>query len=280
MLFYGIKSESFGQLSVLGRQIERSSENCIQMKVKFLRPYCVAYLDQFMSNFSIDKKIESTYPEVNQYLFQCGFNYLSDNAIKTGDFPQNQIIPLKKFSGLPITIEEDVVNWVESNVIKFLPKFDNRLEKKIVENLWEIVHNGIEHGEGKHGVSACGQFYPLMGYFEMAFYDYGYGIPKLVRDFGAVSPEVEDTQCINWAVQKGNSTRPAEDPSGLGLHLLRQFLKINKGIFQIASGNGYYEEISNDAVSLYTLKNQINGTLVNIRVVFDSSLYKLKGHDL
>jgi anti-sigma regulatory factor (Ser/Thr protein kinase) len=279
MLYYGIKPESFGQLGVLGKQIRNARESVAQLKVRFLRPYCVAYLDQFVSDcpHCDTIKIESTYPEVNQYLSQCKLAYLSPGAVKMGGFPQDQIIPLKNFFGKPMVIEKEVVDWIEKRVLEFLPKFDRKLEKKIVANLWEIVHNGIDHGESEHGVTACGQFYPLMGYFEIAFYDRGNGIPKLVREFGAIPTAADDSQCINWAVQKGNSTKPTSESAGLGLHLLREFLKINEGVFQIASGNGYFEEISRSNPAVHTLKNQINGTLVNIRVVFDPSLYHLKG---
>jgi hypothetical protein len=88
---------------------------------------------------------------------------------------------------------------------------------------------------------------------------------------------MNDAECIDWAVQKGNSTRPRNEPSGLGLHLLRQFLSLNQGVFQIVSGNGYYGQHANNQPTICTLKSSIKGTLVNIRVVFDNDLYQLKG---
>jgi hypothetical protein len=219
----------------------------------------------------------STYPTANRYLSQCGFRFIGSQAQFAAPFPEQNIIRLKKFVGKPITIEEELVQWVEHSVIGFLPKMDRQLHKNIVENLWEIVHNGLVHGEGEHGVSSCGQAYPAKGYFELAFYDVGNGIPKLVREFNPFSPAMKDAECIDWAVQKGNSTRPRGEPSGLGLHLLRQFLSVNQGVFQIVSGNGYYGQHANNQPTICTLKSSIKGTLVNIRIVFDNYLYQLKG---
>jgi hypothetical protein len=65
-----------------------------------------------------------------------------------------------------------------------------------------------------------------------------------------------------------------------GLHLLREFLKVNRGAIQIVSGDGYFGQFGDDAPSFQNLRNPIAGTLVNIRVVFDNHLYQLKGEDL
>ncbi|MBI3193657.1 MAG: hypothetical protein HYZ34_04200, partial [Ignavibacteriae bacterium] len=174
-----------------------------------------------------------------------------------------------------LEIESNVVLWITNDVLHFLPKLEKKLKKEIVENLWEIVHNGILHGEGEFGVSACGQFYPQMGYVEIAFYDSGHGIPMVVKQHGALPQISTDSDCIVWAIEKGHSTRPLSESSGLGLHLLRKFITVNGGIFQIASGNGYFSKNGHEEPSVHALRNSIDGTLVNIRVVYDNYLYSL-----
>lgn len=252
------------------------------LKVKFIRPYGLAYLDQFILNLKDRRNfsVASTYPEVNQYFKQCGFRHLRKSAPCGNPFPQEEIITIRRFTGSALEVENKVVRWLTKEVLTFLPRLSTKLRKEIVENLWEIIHNGLVHGEGEFGVSVCGQFYPQMGYFEVAFSDLGHGIPKLVRDFEAVAPSASDSDCIAWAVEKGHSTRPFTESAGLGLHLLREFLSINGGVFQLISGDGYFGQVGPNQPTITTLRNPIQGTLVNIRVVFDDKLYKFKGEDL
>ncbi len=281
MLYYGLKPESFGQLGALVHQFQHNTGGKIELKVKFLRPYCVAYLDQAVLAFSNTQhkflKVVSTYPEVNRYLEQVGFAHLAKNAPLGKMFPEIAIIKVKRFLGEPIEVESAVVEWLASAVRPFLPMHSPRFWKKIVENFWEIVHNSLLHGKGDNGVSSCGQFYPQMGYLEVAFCDDGHGIPKLVKDFGALAKVASDCDCIAWAVKKGNSTLPLSQSAGLGLHLLREFLRLNGGVFQIVSGNGYYGQIGQEEPLQATLKNSIPGTVVNVRVIYDDNLYRLRG---
>jgi hypothetical protein len=282
LLYYGIKPESIGQLGVLARQITQCVGKSALLKVKFVRPYGVAYLDQFVLNLRDQKnlRVASTYPQVNQYLKQCGFKHLPRDAPCGNPFPQEEIITIRRFTGSPLEVEKKVVRWLTKEVLSFLPRLSSKLRKEVVENLWEIIHNGLVHGEGDFGVSSCGQFYPQMGYFEVAFSDLGHGIPRLVRDFRAVPLSACDADCIAWAVEKGHSTRPFTESAGLGLHLLREFLSINGGVFQLISGDGYFGQFGADQPTSTTLRNPIEGTLVNIRVVFDDHLYRIKGEEL
>lgn len=280
MLYYGISPESFGQLGVWARQIRDCKDLKVEIKTKFVRPYCIAYLDQVVLQELENKtfSIASTYPEVNRYLAQASFEHLSPKTKLARAFPAKEIIAMKRFKGEPKEVAPPVVQWLEEMVKPFLPEHSPKLWKKVVENYWEIVHNGLKHGQGKFGVTTCGQFYPIMGYLEVAFFDAGHGIPKLVKEFLKLADHmINDCECINWAVQQGNSTCPLEESAGLGLHLLREFLRLNGGVFQIISGNGYFGQNSQEEPTILTLKNSIGGTLVNIRVVYDDNLYKLKG---
>ncbi|MDP1676381.1 MAG: hypothetical protein Q8L88_05890 [Bacteroidota bacterium] len=279
MRYFGINPKSFGQLAVFKKQIEQNKTDLKILKVEFLRPYCIAYLDQILQTYNKEKQlfIGSIYPKANQYLKQVGFEFVHSNSKGCESFKQEEIICVKRFTGSLIEVEEQVVHWILNDIIPFLPTFEDNLRKKIVKNLWEIINNGLSHGEGEFGVSACGQFYPLKGYFEVAFYDSGHGIPTLTRNYLKDKAPASDSECITWAVQEGNSTRPFEESAGMGLHLLRRFLTVNHGTFQIASGVGYYADDS--VIPAVKLKNYIDGTLVNIRVIYDNYTYQLKGEN-
>ena len=84
-------------------------------------------------------------------------------------------------------------------------------------------------------------------------------------------------QCITWALERGNSTQPINESAGLGLHLLREFLTMNHGVFQIISGYGYFGQESDGSHRFCNLRNSISGTLVNIRVIYDNHRYQLSG---
>ena len=248
------------------------------IKVEFLRPYGLVYLDQIMLKDCEKyptKKLYSSYPKANRYLKQCGFRHLKNGVALSDPFPQNYIIKIERFLKGTESLEEHFVDWVNKNVIQFIPKCSGELEKQIVEKMWEIVINAHRHSECKFGVSICGQFYPKKGYFEIAFFDCGYGIPTVVKRHKALKRGEMDYKCIEWAMKKGTSTKPMNEPSGLGLFLLREFIKINQGAFQISSGNGYFGNIDSKKPTKKTLKNPINGTLVNLRVIYDENIYTL-----
>lgn len=266
MQFYGITPASFNALVPFEKQILKRNSFC-ELKVKFLRPYGVIFLDQLILNEKdANFKIHSTYCEANQYLKQIGFKHLHKNAkCMDNDFPETDIIKLNKYVKNDIQSDEKVVKWIKSNIIKYI-KTDRRLTKKITENIYEIINNGLVHGNNKNGISMAGQFYPLMNYFEIAFYDRGIGIPELVKRERGKLTFTMDADYIEWAMQKGTSTNKISSANGLGLHFLSNFIKENRGHLQIISGNGYFCIDEFDNHTKETIKNFIKGTIVNIRV--------------
>jgi hypothetical protein len=274
--YYSIKPQSIGQLGALVHRVLTHRNQVFECDIKFLRPYCVACLDQVIRNRKIPIRIRSSDSKVNQYLEQCGFEFLDRNAAVSEPFAPGMIIPLHRFKGRPIKVESVVVKWIEEGLLPFMPDLSRGLRKLIVENFWEIVNNAITHSSSKTGVSACGQFYPRMGYFEIAFADYGSGIPDPVRDF--TKKRLSDQECIAWSVEEGHSTRPFKESAGLGLHLLREFLTVNRGTFQIISGYGYFGQDAEAVRKITSLSNKLPGTLVNIRVIYDNRLYIIKDH--
>lgn len=269
-----LNPKTISRLPELRKQIETSEEEYAETNLKFVRPYCVAYLDQVMRTIRKSKQVllMPIHPKVHQYLKQCGFEFLYGNCINAENFNEEIIVPLIRFLPGEHT-SEDVISWLEQKVIKFIPKINRELRKKIVANLWEIVSNVFVHSESEFGVSVCGQLYPQKGYFELAFYDEGIGLANKIKMYGAIKEEDEDYLCIEWALQEGTST--TDKPSaGLGLHFLREFLKINQGNFQFISGNGYFGNFNSLIAEKLQLKNSIEGTLINLRIMFDNILEK------
>jgi len=197
LLYYGINSKSFNALSHLEKPITKNKDFC-KLKVEFLRPYCVVFLEQVILNEkNIDFKICSKYKTTNQYLKQIHFNYLyQDSEFSNTEFPESDMIKLIKFTNNESNLDEKVSGWIEYNITKYINN-DSYLTKKIIENFWEITNNGLVHGNNENGVSIAGQFYPLKKYFEIAFYDRGIGIPAMVRENINTLTDKNDDECID-----------------------------------------------------------------------------------
>ncbi len=191
------------------------------------------------------------------------------------------MILLRRFDNGNKNLNDEVPVWLEEEVFSksFAPNFSKKLKKEIVENPWEIIFNAIQQSDSINGISCCGQFYPQMGYFEIAFYDHGVGIPFNVRSFLKSKKNLTDHYCIAWALEKGNTTKPELETGGAGLFYLREFLKLNGGWLQIVSKNGIYQSESDYIYPAEHIKNSFKGTLFNLRIIYDDYIYKLKGED-
>lgn len=273
--YFSIKPESLGQLGRFEKKLKSNTTKDVEIPSEFLRPYCVAYLDQllFSINENTKKLIFSKHPKANRYLKQCGFSYLSKKAELSDPFPDEFIAKIKRFKPCD-NRDEKYIRWVRSQIIKHMPKCNQKMEKKIIESLWEIIQNACIHSESELGISSCGQYYPQKKYFEIAFVDCGCGISDKVSNF-LKNKSYNHSDCIEWATEKGNSTI-VDKPAGLGLHLFKKFIKLNGGAFQIISGTGYFGNMEETKSKKVSLKNSIQGSLVNIRINFDDNMYILK----
>ena len=281
MRYFGIRPASFNGLASIGLKIERIKGKSYECKTEFFRPYCVAFLDQLILSANRPVKLSSTYPAVNRYLKQIEFPHLLSSATMHSYFPEENMITVKRFKQDTKKLNDAVPAWLEREVFSksFAPNFSKELRKQIVENLWEIIFNAIQHSNSINGISCCGQFYPFRGYFEIAFYDHGIGIPQNVRSFQKRLEKFTDHECIDWALKEGTTTKPQMETGGLGLFYLREFLKLNGGWLQIVSKNGLYQSEGKNIFPAEHIKNSFKGTLFNLRIIYDEYTYKFKGEN-
>ncbi|HLF90429.1 MAG TPA: ATP-binding protein [Anaerolineales bacterium] len=157
---------------------------------------------------------------------------------------------------------------------KAIPKMSDPLRKKFWESIFEIFSNAVIHSETKLGIFACGQFFPKMNRLDFSIADLGIGIQKNLIKKRALrlSPE----QAINWAMEGRNTTKTGSIPGGLGLKLLREFIRLNQGHIQIVSNQGYWEQMSDGKVVMKTFPFPFPGTVVNIEInTADINTYRL-----
>jgi anti-sigma regulatory factor (Ser/Thr protein kinase) len=153
-----------------------------------------------------------------------------------------------------------------------LPQMSVALKEKIVEAIYEIFVNAQIHS-GTKNIYTCGQFYPTQNKIEFTIVDTGTGFRnKINKRFDCSLTAI---QAILWAVEDKNTTKE-NISGGIGLALLKEFIKMNKGKMQIVSDSGFYEFGTQGVISkLFT--GLFPGTIVNLQFCTDdSNNYTLK----
>lgn len=151
-----------------------------------------------------------------------------------------------------------------------LPKMSDSLKKKIAESIYEIFVNAQIHSKSDY-IYTCGQFFPHKEKIEFTIVDMGIGFKKHIND--SFNFSLSSVQTIKWALINGNTTKK-DVPGGIGLSLLTEFIKLNRGKFQIISDDGFYEvgETENSGF----LDSPFPGTIVNMEFrTDDTNSYRL-----
>ena len=143
------------------------------------------------------------------------------------------------------------------------PKHSEKLGKEIIRNIFEIYENARTHGKCDY-IHTCGQFFPRKPDKPLHFtvVDKGDNIKQNVSNYLRRDIAAEDA--IEWAMVKGNTTKTGTTSGGLGLAVIFDFIKLNKGKIQIVSSNGFYE-FKNGNVVKRRLNSIFDGTIVNIK---------------
>ncbi len=146
---------------------------------------------------------------------------------------------------------------------KGIPTMSEALTKRFRQSLLEIFLNAAIHSKSKSGIFVCGQFYPQKHRMDFTIADAGIGIRENVRSF--TGKKVSSIIALKWALMDGHTTKKGNLPGGLGLKLLKDFIRLNKGKLQIVSRFAYYEFTAVN--ELYEKMNSdFPGTCVNIEI--------------
>jgi len=202
---------------------------------------------------NIPGKVETILSK-NGFLSTYGRNPVSDTWGTT--------IPYHRFE---IKDERFFASYIERELVQRpeIPAMSPRLLKRFRESVFEVFSNAVIHSETELGIFSCGQFFPKGTRLVFSVADLGIGIRDNVsRKTGCnLTPE----QAIACAVEGRNTTKNGPIPGGLGLKLLREFIKLNQGTFVIASDKGYWE-LREGRVRTARLANEFPGTVVTIEI--------------
>ncbi len=152
-----------------------------------------------------------------------------------------------------------------------------RLRDAIVGRVWEIYNNAFEHSNSRIGVFSCGQHFQNRNELVLSVVDFGLGIAANVRNFLRDDPraaQLSAAGCLRWAFQSGNTTRPNGMARGLGLDLLKEFVRVNHGKLEVYSNEGY--ALINEKGEYYeNLPWVFEGTIFHIMFQCDERYYHL-----
>lgn len=121
--------------------------------------------------------------------------------------------------------------------------FSYELLKMIRRMLNEVSLNTHQHAESSCGFITCGQLFPRQETFKFSMVDTGIGFAEHI--YKNRNLHFSGEKAIKWALTGDNTARPIECgiPGGLGLKMIKKFIKENHGEMYIISHSGYYELI-------------------------------------
>jgi hypothetical protein len=186
---------------------------------------------------------------------------LRDIGLFTGGRPRQSMVPLRRFDQGQ---SKSFAGYTQGQLAdKGLPSMSDQVSKRVFEGIDEIFQNFEIHAKSDLGLFAAGQLYPKKGTLVFTLADMGVGIPEVVNR--ALDTQMRPSTAIDWAFSGTNTTRQGDVPGGLGLKILREFVKLNGGELAVASGAGYWSD-SPEGVFRRDMGVPIPGTIVTIQV--------------
>ena len=187
-------------------------------------------------------------------------------------------VPLKQYFSKDIDkIEEYLENkWIGKEWIHT----SSLLSEKIIGNVIELYANAFEHSYSDIGVFTCGQRFPNRKDLMLTIIDFGIGIPQSLNNYFKECDEVFDGYYrLELAFQDGFSTKKRDQPRGIGLDLLKEFIQKNHGRMDIYSNNEHVH-IASNSINYKIEDFYFYGTAVNIKLKCDEKYYLIEGEPI
>jgi len=243
----------------------------------FLRPNAVAFLG------GLARLIESRFGSVTFDWSTIRNKAVMTNLCQNG-FAGSFGYPSSGWTGNSIPYREDksldmngIMDYLTYSWIgKGWVHVSDRLRDAIAGKMWEVYNNAFEHSGTEIGVFSCGQHYWRQNDLILSVVDFGQGIPAKIRNYVGSDPRAQSLPadaCLRWAFARGNSTCPGDVARGLGLDLLKEFVRINQGKLEVYSNEGY-AIVDNGGVRFENRAILFEGTVVHITLRCDENLYR------
>lgn len=246
---------------------------------RFLKPNACAFLGGMLRLLKL-KMINTVImwdtlrPEIMATLRQ---NTFFQQFGSLGSFYQGHAIPYREDpkQDMNSIIDYLTLNWIGRGWVRV----SEPLRDEIAGKVWEIYANCFEHSASPVGVFSCGQHYHKKNELVLSVIDFGVGIPFNVRKFLSIgnprATKITDEKCLEWACIGGHTTATSEGVArGLGLDLLKDFVRINKGKLELYTHSAY-AKFDENGEHYMTLPFSFRGTILNITLLCDEKFYRL-----
>lgn len=236
-------------LSIIGLAIEKLKEK--NGKYKIIHPNDLKVLKammdiEFLDKFDSIQKGSDSYNTMIRYT-----NIISDKDQEFYEF----------------------YSYFQKKLLAKVQNISTKLANKIMQKVFELFSNVFRHSNSTLGLFCSGQFYPSNDKFYFTIVDGGVGIKYNVNKYLKKKFNKEKSifsrkkyklknaiECIEWAIQEGNSTT---GKGGLGLALLLELIQKSDGQLEVISDNACYT-IKNGKMEKKVLKQKFSGTIVSI----------------
>lgn len=204
-------------------------------------------------NFGIVPKILEDLFIKNWFLHGIGIAHQPESLHTTR-------IPFQHFKTSEIN---EFLDFLEGHLEgKGLPPLDSTFSLQLLQCLGEVFVNTETHSDSALGVFVCGQHYPAQQRLVLTIADAGVTIPaRIARRFGR---NLSPVHAMEWAMTKGHTTKQGT-PGGIGLKLLRDFAREQRGGVWIASGRAFWE-MKSGMENISELDDPFPGTVVTLKI--------------
>lgn len=214
-------------------------------------------LDKLIEDSNLTFSFHGINPRIKNVMQRNGFSrYLRISTI--ADY-NNTTIEYKIFKTTTEDLE-DFERYTITNIINRneMPNMSFLVKDRIISNILEIFNNVIDHAKTSKAY-VCGQYFYKKRKLVITITDAGKTINQNVTEYF----NKQLTETLKWAILPGNSTKIDSAPGGLGISMLLDFLRLNKGVFTLISGNEILE-ISDREERFEIFNQSFPGTIVSI----------------
>lgn len=257
---------SYDRFAKLQTEIESCQESDISINIDINNRFGYTFLFLFSTlPYLADKynKNLSFYCNEKNFKLLKKLGFLDDKTKydEKNDYCEN----IKSNTGL-ITGEEHIFKIVTEITREAPVKMSQELSDIFISKAGEMYNNALEHSGGV--VLGAKYFRNQKNTYCFSCYDTGVGIPANVLN---VNDSIESQEeAFRWAMVDGNSTVKSGIPRGIGLGLLKSFVRANDGVIRICSGKVLYTYNKISGEIYHELSNEFHGTLFEMDIIADN----------
>lgn len=251
---------------------------------KFLKQNGVSYLGAISNWFKyqgilVYYQIRTLTPVVYETLKNDGFlgtnfsKYLGWSSVDAKHVKFNHFVGSVENVEVAKKIQTYITQeWLAKSNIHFADK----LKQDITARLYELFANALEHSQSPVGCIASGQSESQD--IDLCVIDLGIGIVENIKSYyrETMGKEISSDRAMREAFMNGFTTRK-DNSGGLGLPLIEEFLRVNKGSLDVYC-NDVHLVISpdNPRPVIHKLTTNFYGTILNVKLKKDGGYYSYK----